>query len=411
MRFIMVAIVAAALGFTPVTTGLRADPGTLVIVGGGLDPENEDVFSAFLDARPPGNRSVAIVPAASGEPHRSAQSFRAALIRHGVEPSQIEVVRLAMEDDPATPEVDEADWASNAHAPVEIDRIKRAGAIWFTGGDQLRITRLLIDPAGGDTPMLAVLRQRLSEGAVIGGTSAGAAMMSDPMITRGDTFAALVPGGAGEPLEFGRGLGLLPGMVVDQHFGERARLGRLAALLVNDDQPQRTGIGIDEDTAFVVRADDRRGKVVGSGYVTFIDAREARKAPGDRFSASGFVISLVSQGDSIDFVSGTVTPAPFKAATIANEYFDRKPISGGGMALGGASLAEVVGESLLDNSAASSVERHSFAGRLGVTYRFVQTAGSRGWWGRAPDDDASYALEGIRFDIEALEIEFRKAEH
>ena len=411
MRCLLVAMFVAALGIFPSTTELRAESGTLVIVGGGLEPDNDAVFAAFLDARPSGSPSIAIIPAASGEPGRSARLFREALVRHGADPSQIEVVSLAVEDDAGTPDIDESTWVNNAHDPGEVDRIRRAGAIWFTGGDQSRITRVLLDAKGGETPMLTAIRQRLGEGAVIGGTSAGAAIMSDPMIIQGDTLAALLPEEVGEPLEIGPGLGFLEGLVVDQHFGERARLGRLAAVLLEDINPLRTGIGIDEDTALVLRADATQARVVGSGYVTFIDARQASRWPGERFAASDFVVSLAASGDAIDLASGEVTPAPFKSPTIGNEYYDVKPISGGGMALASASLAEVAGEALLDNSATTSVERQSFAGNSGVTFRFLQTANSRGWWGRGPDDEARYALEKIRFDIEALEIEFRKAKH
>ena len=411
MRFGLAVMLVAALGISPFATELRAEDGTLIIVGGGLDPQNEAVFAAFLDARPAGSPAIAIISAASGEPDRSARLFREALVRHGADPAQIEVVSLAVEDDTSTPDIDESTWADNAHDPGEVDRIRRAGAIWFTGGDQSRITRLLLDAKGGETPMLTALRQRLGEGAVIGGTSAGAAIMSDPMIIQGDTLAALLPGEVGEPLRIGPGLGFLQGLVVDQHFGERARLGRLAAVLVEESNPLRIGSGIDEDTALVLRTNAKQARVLVSGYVTFMDARHARKWPGDRFAATGFVVSLVADGDTIDLGSGAVTPATFKSPTIGNEYFDAKPIPGGGMALGGTSLAEVAGEALLDNSATSSVEKLSFAGNSGVTYRFVQTADSRGWWGRGPDDEARYALEKIRFDIEALEIEFRKAKH
>ena len=391
------------------TPTLHAQPGTLVIVGGGLEPDNQEVFEAFLNARPATARSIAIIPAASGAPSRSAADFRDALIRHGADPADIRIVELAVKDDPATTNIDESGWSANAGDPAQIAIIARAGAIWFTGGDQSRLTHLLIGPDGRDTPMLATIRARLQAGAVVGGTSAGAAIMSDPMITQGDTLAALLPDAPGEAVRFDRGLGFLGNILVDQHFGERARLGRLAALLIDEDQPHRMGIGIDENTAISVRAGGGDAVVLGSGYVTLLDARTAARGTGTRFLVRNLSLGLASSGDRIALADGTIHPAAFKKATIGNEYFDQAPISGGGMALGGTSLAEVAGEGLLDNSASRDVERQSFSGAYGVTYRFIQTDESQGWWGRSPQGRAAYALSGVRFDIEPLDVVITKA--
>ena len=393
------------------TPTLQAQPGTLVIVGGGLQPDNEEVFRHFLDARPANARAIAIIPAASGAPSQSAADFREALISFGADPKDIHIVELAMLDDAQTASIDEAGWSTNADDTGEIVKVARAGAIWFTGGDQSRLTELLIDEDGRDTPMLTAIRERLKTGAVVGGTSAGAAIMSDPMITQGDTLAAMLPGARGEAVRFDRGLGFLHNVLVDQHFGERARLGRLAALLTQEGQPHRIGIGIDENTAIKVTAGDAQALVLGTGYVTLLDARSASRGSGTRFAVRNMSLSLASSGDRISMTDGRIEPAPFKKGTVGNEYFDKATIAGGGMALGAASLAEVAGEALLDNSATREVERQSFSGAYGVTYRFIQTDASKGWWGRRPEGRAAYALSAIRFDIEPLDIIMKKAEN
>lgn len=387
----------------------RAEEGTLVIVGGGLEPANAAVHKAFLNARPADAPAIVIIPAASGEPQTSADNFAEALVSHGAKADDITAIRLATIDDPATEGLDESRWAANADSAEEIAKIAEAGAIWFTGGDQSRIAALLIGADGRETPMLAAIRQRLREGAVVGGSSAGAAIMSDPMITQGDTLAALLPDSPGEPLALGRGLGFVTGALVDQHFGQRARLGRLAAALLTPGQPHRIGLGIDEDTALILHPGAATAEVAGSGYVTLIDARGATRAEGDRFAASDLLLGLAASGDTIDFATGSVTPAPFKRPTIDHEYANSAPINGAGMALGGQTLAQVAGESLLDNAAANVVERHSFAGGHGVTYRFTQTETSRGHWGRGPDGTAHYTLSGVRFDIEPIDITITKA--
>ncbi|HIK46033.1 MAG TPA: cyanophycinase, partial [Leptolyngbyaceae cyanobacterium M65_K2018_010] len=108
---------------------------------------------------------------------------------------------------------------------------------------------------------------RHSQGAVIGGTSAGAAMMPDQMIVGG----ASVSNPTVDAVELGPGMGFMPGIVVDQHFSQRGRLGRLLAALVQE--PAVLGLGIDEDTGIIVRGDEF--EVVGSGSVTVVDETTA----------------------------------------------------------------------------------------------------------------------------------------
>ena len=260
---------------------LMAKSGTLVIVGGGLSPDNADIHRAFIDEAKGG--TIAIIPSASGEPQASLDTFAANLVQHGVDRARIIEVHLAEVDDPATT-LDEAAWAANAGRADEIAKISSASAIWFTGGDQARTLRLLMNN-GKDSPMLTAIRKRLAAGAVIGGTSAGAAIMGTGMIICGDPRRAneaissdpadcAAPEGRSEPLVLGRGLGLLPGHVADQHFGQRSRLPRLLrAMACGAGQ----GIGIDEDTALVVDLASRRASVLGSGRVTVVERPRPRK--------------------------------------------------------------------------------------------------------------------------------------
>jgi cyanophycinase len=298
MRYLLIWLTAVcALAFPALGQG------QLVIVGGGLSDDNDAVFASFLDALPAPDAPIAIIPAASGVPAQSAAAFAAQLARRGVAAERIRIIRLAVEDDPTTPE-DESLWRVHGDDAGEVIRLAGVGGIWFTGGDQARILASLMRESGGETAMLVAIRERYAAGAVIGGTSAGAAIMSNPMILQGDPIS-LVPGAGEErePIMTGAGLGFLRRFLVDQHFGERARLPRLVAALRAYPPQDRIGLGIDEDTALVVAPDQHTARVVGRGQVTFLDARSAEFATGAQFAARGAVVEMVSADDTIDLAA------------------------------------------------------------------------------------------------------------
>jgi cyanophycinase len=288
MRFLVAIILHLALPPAASATG------ALVIAGGAIADDHGAIYRAILERRPPGRKRVIVVPLASAEPVASGARAAALFVRHGAEAGDVEVVRLAAVDDPGTPE-DEAGWARNADSPAETARIEGAGAIWFTGGDQARITSVLLRPDGTDTAMLAAMRRAHRSGAVVGGTSAGAAAMSDPMILAGDPVAAA--GGSGETLIVGRGLGFLARGITDQHFDARYRLPRLLKALALRREGDAIGYGVAEDTALVVEGD--RLLAVGRGLVTVVDARLATPTDGQGFGAEGLAIRFLADGQAM----------------------------------------------------------------------------------------------------------------
>ncbi|MGI9288114.1 MAG: cyanophycinase [Pseudomonadales bacterium] len=136
--------------------------------------------------------------------------------------------------------------------------------IFITGGNQLRLSTIL-----GGTPIFQKIRKLNACGVHVGGTSAGAAIMPEHMIAGGAT--GLVPTEDG--VNLAPGLGLTNSVVIDQHFNERSRLGRL--LVAVSYNPFLTGVGLDEDTSVFIGPDDVM-EVVGSGGVTIIDASDLR---------------------------------------------------------------------------------------------------------------------------------------
>ncbi|MCL6595561.1 MAG: cyanophycinase [Firmicutes bacterium] len=174
------------------------------------------------------------------------------------------------------------------------DLLRQATGIFFTGGDQLRITAML-----GGTPCEAALRQAHGAGAVVAGTSAGASAMSSTMIVGGRSDASP----RREVVRMSPGLGLLPELVIDQHFAQRGRLSRLLAALAQN--PGLLGVGVDEDTAFVVDGDGVL-RVVGSATVTVLDGRGVRLSTASEadldqsLTLTGVVLHVLSDGYRFD---------------------------------------------------------------------------------------------------------------
>jgi cyanophycinase len=154
--------------------------------------------------------------------------------------------------------IDNRSEADNAQKAVQV---REANGIFLTGGDQLKITSLL----GGTRVASALCRAFFVRGATVGGTSAGAAAMSAHMIISGSRGSIPRRG----MVEMAPGLGLLSGMIVDQHFSQRERIGRLLSAVARN--PALLGIGIDENTAAHV-SPDRMLSVFGNGTVTLVDA-------------------------------------------------------------------------------------------------------------------------------------------
>ena len=394
-----------------------AGQGRLVIGGGALERGNAAVWQALIQDLPDNGR-VAVIPGASAEPARAVESLRQTLAQYGVAPERVEGVRLALVDDPSTPETDEAGWASNASDPDEIERIASADIIWMTGGDQARLADLLLTAEGHDTPMLTAMRARLAAGATVGGSSAGAAILSCPMISRGDTLTALaepvIRGARGHErddtgaLVIESGVCLFKQGLVDQHFDRQARLGRLARALGELPHAERRGFGIDENTVLI--ADQASGslRVEGAGSVTILDGRAAElgAGTGQGWTASGLRVSILSSGDAVDPETWAIRPADFKAPIApGKEYHDRPAPDGAGMALPHARLDDMLGEDLVDNSASRRIERLSFAGNgNGVRYVFAQDEMTAGAWGRDAAGRGRYTLEAVLFGIEPAKV-------
>lgn len=151
-----------------------------------------------------------------------------------------------------------------------LDRLERADGIFLTGGNQLRLATTL-----GGTAVAKAIRRRNAAGAHVAGTSAGAAFLSEHMIATGDEGATPHAGS----VTLSPGLGLTNRVIIDQHFRQRDRLGRLLTALAYN--PFAVGVGLDEDTAAFIGPDNTM-EVVGTGAVTVVDPSEIEHSSMDQ---------------------------------------------------------------------------------------------------------------------------------
>ena len=182
--------------------------------------------------------------------------------------------------------------SETAHADV-LALFDDAAGVFFTGGDQMRIASQI-----NDTPVEDKVREMLHEGKVVAGTSAGAAAMSQIMLAKGPNNGTHHVG----DLHMASGLGLIDGVIIDQHFAERGRIGRLLGAVAQD--PKCLGIGIDEDTALVI--ENGCFRVLGSGGVYVVDAHGVTHSntgddrPEQTLSLYDVRLHLLGAGDEFD---------------------------------------------------------------------------------------------------------------
>ncbi len=278
----------ASVASVPATNSAR---GTLFIVGGGS--QSRDLVNQFITlAGGPGHARIAVLPMASAEAASSGKEKADELRGLGADAFVVNVTR------------EEAD------ADSVVRLLNGATGIWFPGGDQSRLTARLQGSAA-----LRAIHDRYRAGAVIGGTSAGAAIMSDSMLTGNQFFPGLtsaVDSGASSTrvarrtIEVIPGLGLLHNAIVDQHFIRRQRENRLLSVIM--ERPALLGVGIDEGTALRVDPDGR-WSVLGASAVIVFDARSSRitSPTAPRLGALDIHVSVLPAGSTFNPRTGRAT--------------------------------------------------------------------------------------------------------
>lgn len=176
-----------------------------------------------------------------------------------------------------------------------LERLKAADVVMFTGGDQLRLTSIL----GGTPFQEIILNKYTNEDFIYAGTSAGAAAASNNMIYQGSSSEALLKG----EVKITSGLGLIDDVIIDTHFVQRGRIGRLFQAVVGN--PKVLGIGLGEDTGLLI-LNGRQMEAIGSGLVILVDGREIKDTNltqvelGKPISINHLVTHVMSKYDTFD---------------------------------------------------------------------------------------------------------------
>jgi cyanophycinase len=254
----------------------------LILSGGNEDADSKPMLRIAEETLARGGKSAKLIicPTSSGEPDETVQRHKAIFNELGIR--NIEVLN------PRTRE--------QAMDPALVELLEGASAVFFTGGDQLRLTATV-----GDTPVFQRIRELREQGALIAGTSSGSAAIPETMLIGGESKIAP----ESDEISMAPGLALVPSIVIDTHFAERGRIGRLLAAVAQN--AKNLGLGLDERTAIVVQGDEL--EVVGDGAVFIVDGSTIRFSSLSGTSRHGvtsiFGVSLhvLSDGDRFDLAN------------------------------------------------------------------------------------------------------------
>jgi cyanophycinase len=257
---------------------MMSERGSLIAIGGHEDKEGGRIILKEVAERLNGGPLV-LATVASHEPEGYLEMYEKGFADLGVELRELYVNERHETND-----------------PEKLALFDDAAGVFFTGGDQLRISSQI-----GDSPIEVRVRNMLERGGVVAGTSAGASMMSETMLVRGPSQESYRIG----DLHMAPGLGLVRDMIIDQHFAERGRIGRLLGAVAHN--PRVLGVGIDEDTAVIIEGE--RMRVIGRAAVYIVDGAvvthsNVAEAEADyALSMHEVRLHVLTEGDTFDLKS------------------------------------------------------------------------------------------------------------
>ncbi len=240
--------------------------GPCLAIGGAEDKVNDrSILATFLQLAGGAEARIAIVPTASSM-ENGGERYRRIFAEMGA--ATVDTVPIMSRED------------ANGRIPLTV--LSEATGIFLTGGNQMRLSATM-----GGSDAEALIRARHNAGAIVAGTSAGASILSAHMVAMG----ASGPSPRLRMAQMVAGFGLIPDMIIDQHFRQRDRIGRLLALVAAN--PSLLGVGIDEDTGILI---DERGvmEVIGRQSITIVDGRRMVSDIAEVKASGGISVSNAS---------------------------------------------------------------------------------------------------------------------
>ena len=377
-----------------------APKGNLVIIGGALRPDNADVWQRIVKLAGGQGARIAVFASAAGDPTAVGGAIVGSLQRYGADAFLVPLaVTLA-----------DSDFRKAAEDPKIVADVRGAGGVYFSGGDQARITEALVRPDGSRSAVLDAVWALYRDGGVVAGTSAGAAVMSRTMFyAPPPTVFATLRGGVTEGREVAPGLGFIGDDVfVDQHFLVRGRFARMIPAMLKTGF--KVGLGIDENTAMVVD-NRRRVEIIGHKGALLVDlSRATTDASRPGFNVANAVISYLDRGDRYDLVTHMVAPSEAKAGgkLKAPTVTLPQPVFSADI-LGKNAVVELM-EQLIKNRRGEAIGiatsgRHATLPELGFQFTFSKTRDSVGYAAPgATPDTPNYSIFNLRLDIRQLDI-------
>jgi len=287
----------------------------LVIIGGNLRLDNEAIFKKIIDLGGGKGAKVAIMPTAASRPKKAGGLVVDTFNKYG---ANSYLVPIGVRKD----RIDNIDYKEAVNDPKYIQMIKDANVVYFIGGDQARITKALYTEDGKNTPLLDAIWSKYRTGGVVGGSSAGAAIMSTTMFRDAQNVLKVLKEGVKPGDSIDKGIGFIGSDIfVDQHFLVRGRFAR--SLVVMRDKNYKMGIGVDENTAVVIKG--KEAEVIGYKGAVIMDLSEATSNSSiPEFNIKNVKLSYLDQGDKFDFGTKIVTPSSQKVGDLKIDPNDPK---------------------------------------------------------------------------------------
>lgn len=278
--------------------------GKLLIAGGGLEENEKKIHKKLIELAGGIENRLAIIPTASGEaPVNTIKNVEDIWLEIGMKKENIVLLPIFGEEGKG--------WREPPLGDEEniLKLLEGVTGVWFTGGDQYYTHKAFIRKDGAHTKALSRLKEIYEKGGVIGGTSAGAAIMSEVMIASGNNMNALnLPPVYGyedyddsdenqDYVRIVKGLGFFTEGVIDQHFDRRPRILRLIKAITDSHKDLYMGYGVSEDTAMIYDRDTKDMEVIGGGAVYIVDCSKIEKSPNTFTTFKNVTFHVIKEGD------------------------------------------------------------------------------------------------------------------